>query len=102
MMQPVMAQFQHFSVLQKIRGMWDALVREYEEEWDSKFCVRQQLMLVQTAAITFNDAFTPFEVQEARSQKQQERMQRKFEKLREYMESLLGEPDDKHEPPEVD
>lgn len=96
-MQPVLLQFQHFSYMRQIRAAWDALVRDWEEEWDSNGCLRQRSLVIRNAAEIFNDAFTPFEVREAQSVRQQERMQRRFERLRRRMDQIVGTDEDEDE-----
>ncbi len=92
-MQPVEMQHRHYQIMRLIRSQWDQLVRDYEDEWDSRWRVQRHIMLVQAAVQMFNDAFTSFEVQEARAHEEQDKMQRSFERLREVMTKIVEDPE---------
>lgn len=92
-MQPVPTQYYHLMVMQRLRQQWDHLVRSYEDEWDSRWRVQRHIMLVQAAVQMFNDAFTSFEVQEARAHEEHDKMQRSFEQLRAVMTRMVDDPE---------
>ncbi len=79
--QPIPTQWGHFLFIRALREAWDHLVRTYEDDWDDKACVRQRIMLVQSAAVLLNSAFTPFEHREARKQKDMEELQQMFQRI---------------------
>ena len=91
--QPVCTQFNHLLFMRRIREEWDHLVRIYEEDWNCKACNRAKVMLVQTAAMLINGAFTPFEVREARNQQDLEHMQRSFERLAAFLRKVMNPED---------
>lgn len=93
LIQPVEVQHKHYQVMRLIRAHWDQLIRDFEGEWDSRWRVQRHIMLLQTAVQMFNDAFTSFEVQEARAHEEQDKMQRSFEKLREVMSKIVEDPE---------
>jgi hypothetical protein len=90
----------HLAFMRRVREQWDHLVRSYESAWDCPPCVRQRVLLVQTAAAFFNDAFTAFEQREARASTEMRRMQRSFDRLVSHLRNLV-EPED-HEAPEAE
>src|ERR1019366_10131086 len=79
--QPIPVMWSHFMTMRRVREEWDMLIRIYEAAWDCPPCLRSQVMLVQTAAIIINNAFTPNELREMREQQDMHRMQRGFERL---------------------
>lgn len=87
--QPVMTQYQHLMLVRHIREQWDHLIRLYEDDWTCKPCVQGRLMLLEAAAILLNDAFTPYEVREAKQQHHVENIQRSFERLTEFFRKIM-------------
>lgn len=64
-LQPVPTLYSHFMMLRRIREGWDHVVRVHENNWEGDACVREQIMLLQAAAVLLNSAFVPYEQQEA-------------------------------------
>lgn len=97
--QPVSVMMGHFLFLRRLRESWDHLLRtyEYENDWDTKACLRQRVMMLQSASVLLNNAFTPQEHREAMAKRDTERMQGMFEKLtetlHEYMEPTQHDPE---------
>lgn len=83
--QPVPVMWSHFIVMRRIREEWDHLVRQYEDAWDCTACARQRIVLVQTAALMFNDAFVSYEQREAVHEREIEQIDRMWNNLRETL-----------------
>lgn len=88
--QPVFYQFRALRFMRWLREQWDELIRNYEDCWDSRACVRRQLGLLAMAAHFFNDVFTPFEVREAKEEEQMDAMQAAAENFSEIMQEMLA------------
>lgn len=95
---PVRVQMEHIGYAQLLRKQWDHLVAVYEDAWDCQACARQRAALVQHAALILNDAFTPYEIREAREQQGKEKWERAIKKLMERFDNLFEE-DDEEAPP---
>lgn len=87
--QPIPRQMQHINYMQTLRKQWDHLLCLYEGAWNCTSCVQQKAMMVQSAAIILNDAFTQEETREARANKIKEDMQRAFEERMEAFNQFL-------------
>lgn len=71
----------HFIGMRRIREAWDSLIRTYEDSWGSRVCVAQQMILVQQAALLFNEAFIPFEYLEARRKQGLDKMEKLLKRV---------------------
>jgi hypothetical protein len=87
--QPVATQYEHLLVLRRLREEWDHLIRCYEDDWNCKTCVRAQAVLMQSAAVLLNTAFTPYEVREMEAHRNTERMHRTYERVREFCRKFM-------------
>jgi hypothetical protein len=96
LIQPVLGMFSHLILIRRIREQWDNVVRNYEDSWDHKMCVRQRVVIVQSAAMMLNSAFTPFEHREARRQSELEELQQQFARVQMLINTIM-EPD-KYDP----
>lgn len=94
--QPVCVQYQHLMIMRHLREQWDQVIRDFENDWTCRSCLRARSMLVQAASVLINGAFTTYEVREARQQKDAEMMQRSFERLVAIFSKLM-EPEGKEE-----
>lgn len=97
--QPVTVMMGHYLFLRRLRESWDHLVRtyEFEADWASRMCLRQRVLLLQAAAVTLNNAFTPQEHREAAEQRNLNQIHQMFERLSEnlaeYMEPKRNDPE---------
>lgn len=92
--QPILIQFEHFVILRQIRESWDELIRDHEDSWDCRQALRRRAMLVSTAAFTLNEAFIPFEVREANTERKLEKLQKRFKHLRTYLNQVIDTVED--------
>jgi len=83
--QPVITQYTHLLLIRRMREGWDHLVRNYEDDWDDKMCVRQRVVMLQSAALLLNSAFTPYEHREARRQRELEDLQQQFTRVQQVL-----------------
>lgn len=90
--QPVADQFQHLLMIRRIREEWDHLVRTFEDAWDCEQCLKSRMLLVQASAAQINEAFTPFEIREARQQTALTRLQKNFEHLVVNLQKMMEPP----------
>jgi hypothetical protein len=79
--QPVLSLFSHMILVRRMREGWDHIVRNFESTWHDRMCVRQRVVLVQSAAVMLNGAFTPFEYRETRRQSELEDLQGQFSRM---------------------
>jgi hypothetical protein len=79
--QPVLSLFSHFLMVRRMRENWDHIVRNYETSWHEPMCVRQRVVLVQSAAVLLNGAFTPFEYRETMRRSELEELQAQFSRV---------------------
>jgi hypothetical protein len=87
--QPIMSLFSHMILVRRLRENWDHVVRNFETGWRDHMCVRQRVILVQSAAVILNSAFTSFEYRETRRQGELEALQNEFSRLNKLVLSLM-------------
>ena len=63
-------QFGIFVALREIRELWDAVIREHDDSWDSQFCVRKRFAIVVRAQFVLNEAFVSSEAREMKREKE--------------------------------
>ncbi len=99
--QPVPTMYMHLRFVRRFRESWDHLVRTYEDDWDDKLCVRQRIVLLQSAALLLNNAFTPYEYREAKRQSELENLQQQFSRLQDALtKEMEPKPHDDPDPPQ--
>lgn len=69
---PVVYHYTNFIGVRKIRELWDALVRDHEDSWDSKAAYLRRRSLVTACVLFLNDAWLSGEAREAKQVAQQQ------------------------------
>lgn len=87
--QPVLSMFSHMVLVRRMREGWDHIVRNYEAMWHDPMCVRQRVVLLQSAAVLLNGVFMPFEYKETRRQTELQELQTQFGRVNELAMALM-------------
>lgn len=64
---PVVYHYANYVGVRRIRELWDALVRDHEDSWDSKMAFQRRRNLVAAAVEFLNNAWLSQETREARA-----------------------------------
>lgn len=86
---PVSRLFHHLLAMRQFREHWDRLVREYEEEWGSRHCIRRRIVLVHAAVGLVNESCVNQEVREAREAEQMSVFVQALQKLGFCVQKIL-------------
>jgi hypothetical protein len=85
--------FHSFAAMRALRERWDMMLREWEDDWDHKHCVRDRLKCVRLGFTILDNAFISPEQREARSEAAAKRASKVMKDLMRKMgvpEDLLG------------
>jgi len=77
--QAVVSMSAHWKLMRRFRELWDEIVRNFENDWSNAVCVRQRVVVLQSAAILINNAFVPFEHREINGEREFEIMQQQMD-----------------------
>lgn len=77
--QPVLSLYGHWKLIRQFREAWDATVRNFENDWDNKACVRERVVVLLSALILLNNAFVPYEYKETLRDREFEKMQKEID-----------------------
>lgn len=87
--QAVVSMHGHWQLMRRFREVWDAIVRNFENDWNNPICVRERVTILQSAVILVNNAFVPFEQREALREREFEAMQKQMDAATSLLQQRL-------------
>lgn len=82
-----------YRYVRHIREWWDQVVREHEDSWDSRLCVRKRFHLLNLASYVVQEAFVDAEKREAKEQDQIHRQEKMMKAMHKRMQAMMEEDD---------